>query len=83
MLEPGQHEAVRFRHDRIREAVLGGVHGQRRRALQLAMARRMASVPELFAVAAEQYLQVLEDIDDPRERRQVVSLLRRAPIRPR
>ena len=78
VLEPGQHEAVRFRHDRIREAVLNGVHGERRRVLHLAMARRLASVPELFAVAAEQYLPVVETVDDHRERRQVVSLLRRA-----
>jgi hypothetical protein len=38
----------------------------------------MASAPELFAVAAEHYLAVSDPIDDPRERRQVVSLLRRA-----
>ena len=43
----------RFRHDRIREAVLGRVDAERRRALQLAMARRMASVPGCSAVAAE------------------------------
>ena len=78
VLEPGRHEAVRFRHDRIREAVLGRVDAERRRSIQLAMARRIASVPELFAVAAEQYLPVVDTIDDPPERRQVVSLLRRA-----
>ena len=50
--EPGAHQAVRFRHDRIREAVLGGLDPRRRRTLQLAMARRLAGVPELFAVAA-------------------------------
>ena len=50
--EPGAHPAVRFRHDRIREAILGGLDPRRRRALQLAMARRLAAVPELFAVAA-------------------------------
>ena len=78
VLEPGRHDAVRFRHDRIREAVLGQVDAERRRALQLAMARRMASVPELFAVAAEHYLPVVDAIDDPRERRQVVELLLQA-----
>ena len=40
--EPGAHPAVRFRHDRIREAVLGGLEPERRRAVQLAMARRLA-----------------------------------------
>ena len=78
MAEPGAQEAVRFRHDRIREAILGGLDPQRRRALQLAMARRLAEVPELFAVAAEQYLPVVDAVDDPAERRRVVGLLRRA-----
>ncbi|HVI18374.1 MAG TPA: hypothetical protein VM712_08350, partial [Gaiellales bacterium] len=76
--EPGVQEAVRFRHDRIREAILRGLDPQRRRAMQLAMARRLAGVPELFAVAAAQYLPVVDAIDDATERRQVVGLLRRA-----
>ncbi len=76
--EPGAHPAVRFRHDRIREAVLGGLEPERRRALQLAMARRLAAVPELFAVAAEQYLPAVGAVGDAAERRQVVGLLRRA-----
>ncbi|HTQ92100.1 MAG TPA: GAF domain-containing protein, partial [Streptosporangiaceae bacterium] len=69
---------MRFRHDRTREVVLGGLDPQRRRALQLAMARRLAGVPELFAVAAEQYLPVVDAVDDPAERHQVAALLRRA-----
>ena len=76
--EPGAHPAVRFRHDRIREAVLGRLEPRRRRTVQLAMARRLAAVPELFAVAAEQYLPVADAVVDPAERRQVVGLLRRA-----
>jgi signal transduction histidine kinase len=76
--EPGAHPAVRFRHDRIREAVLGGLDPGRQRALQLAMARRLAAVPELFAAAAEQYLPVVGAVEDAAERRQVAGLLRRA-----
>ena len=76
--EPGAHPAVRFRHDRIREVILDGVDPGRQRTLRLAMARRLAGVPELFAVAAEQYLPVVGAVDDPAERRQVVGLLRRA-----
>jgi signal transduction histidine kinase len=76
--EPGLHQAVRFRHDRIREVILRGLDPQRRRTLQWAMARRLAAVPELFAVAAEQYLPVVDAVDDATERRQVVGLLRRA-----
>ncbi|HEX3304971.1 MAG TPA: AAA family ATPase, partial [Streptosporangiaceae bacterium] len=76
--EPAIREAVRFRHDRIREAILAGLDPLRRRSLQLAMARRLGEVPELFAVAAEQYLSVADAVDDPHERRVVVGLLRRA-----
>ncbi len=78
VIEPGFHEAVQFRHDRTREVVLGGLQPQQRGTLQLAMARRLAEVPELFAVAAEQYLPVIDVVDDAAERGCVVALLRRA-----
>ena len=78
VMEPGAHQAVRFRHDRIREVILGGLKPRRRRTLHLAMARRLAAAPELFAVAAEQYLPVIDAVDDPAEWRAVVGLLRRA-----
>jgi predicted ATPase/signal transduction histidine kinase len=77
-MEPGTNEAVRFRHDRIREVILDQVDPQRRRTLQLAMARRLAGRPELSAVAAEQYLPVAGAVADTAERRQVSELLRRA-----
>jgi predicted ATPase/signal transduction histidine kinase len=76
--EPGPRDAVRFRHDRIRDAALDGVEPGRRHALGLAMARRLAAVPELFAVAAEQYLPFADAVTDAAERRTVASLLRRA-----
>ncbi|MGI5247348.1 AAA family ATPase [Dactylosporangium sp. CA-139066] len=82
VVEPGVRQAVRFRHDRILEVVLGEVGPRRRCALQLAMARRLATVPELFAVAAEQYLPVVDAVRDAAERRQVVELLRRAAGQP-
>ena len=78
VMEPGAHEAVRFRHDRIREAILRELDPGRRCTLQLATARRLAGVPELYAVAAEQYLPVVDAIDNAGERRRVVGLLRRA-----
>jgi predicted ATPase len=78
VMEPGPHEAVRFRHDRIRETILAGLGTRPRRALQQAMARRLAEVPDLFAVAAEQYLPVIDTVTDPGERRHVVGLLQRA-----
>ncbi|HTJ34044.1 MAG TPA: AAA family ATPase [Dactylosporangium sp.] len=78
VVEPGVREAVRFRHDRIREAALQRMDPRRRRTLQLAMARRLAGVAEWFALAAEQYMAVIDSVDDAVERRQVVGLLRRA-----
>src|SRR5512140_870871 len=60
VMEPGAHQAVRFRHDQVREMILGGLNPPRRRTLQLAMARRLAAAPALFAVAAEQYLPVID-----------------------
>jgi signal transduction histidine kinase len=78
VMEPGAHHAVRFRHDRIREVTLGGLNPRRRHTVQLAMARRLAGVPDLFAVAAEQYLPVIDAVDDPAERRAAAGLLRRA-----
>ena len=78
VVEPGPHQAVRFRHDRTREVILGRLHPGPRHTLQLTMARRLAAVPELFAVAAEQYLPVVDAVRDDAERRRVVGLLRRA-----
>jgi predicted ATPase len=78
VMEPGAHQAVRFRLDRIREVIQGGLDPRHRRGLQLSMARRLAAVPESFAVAAEQYLPVIDTVQDAAERRQVVVLLRRA-----
>jgi signal transduction histidine kinase len=78
VVEPGVDDAMRFRHDRIREAVLGGLDPRRRRGLRLSLARRLAGVPEFFAVAAEQYLPVVDAVDDAAERARAVDLLRRA-----
>jgi signal transduction histidine kinase len=78
VMDPGAHEAVRFRHDRIRDAVLRELDPDRRGTLQLELARRLARVPELFAVAAEQYMPVVEAVEAADERRQVVELLARA-----
>jgi predicted ATPase len=78
VMEPGARQTVRFRHDRIRHAIMQGLGPRRRQTVQLAIARRLAGVPELFAVAAEQYLPVVVAVADEAERTQVVRLLRRA-----
>ena len=76
--EPGPHETVRFRHDRIRETILRHLDPPARQKLELGMARRLAATPELFAVAAQQYLPVLDTITDPDEQHTVTGLLRHA-----
>jgi predicted ATPase/signal transduction histidine kinase len=76
--ETGTQDGVRFGHDRIREAILAELDAQRRRSVHLALARRLAASPDLFAVAAEQYLPVIDAVTDAAERSQVVALLRRA-----
>jgi signal transduction histidine kinase len=76
--EPDVRAGVRFRHDQIRQVVADGLDPQRRGALQLAMARRLAADPEEFAAAAEQYLPVVGELEEPAERHRVVALLRRA-----
>jgi len=78
VVEPGAHQAVRFRHDRTREVILDRLDPGRRHTLQLTMARRLGAVPELFAAAAEQYLPVVDAVHDDAEQRRVVGLLRRA-----
>jgi signal transduction histidine kinase len=78
VMEAGAAAAVRFRHDRIREDLLSGLGPDRRAELHLAMARRLAAVPDLFAVAAEQYLPVADAVTEPAERRAAAALLRRA-----
>ncbi|MEX5709526.1 diguanylate cyclase [Parafrankia sp. FMc6] len=69
---------VRFNHDRTRETVLGGSPAEEQRARRLRLARRLADRPEFFAVAAEQYLHVVDMVRSTGERRGVVALFRRA-----
>ena len=76
--ETGAHDAVRFRHDRIREAIIAELGTERRRTVHLALARRLAVEPALFAVAAEQYLPVIDSVTGAGERSVAAALLSRA-----
>ena len=78
VVETGTLQAIRFRHDRLRETILEALDRGHRRSLHLEMARRLAHVRDCFAIAAEQYLPVADAVTDPAERRHVVDLLRRA-----
>lgn len=71
-------QAVRFHHDRLRDAVLNATDPDDLRALRLRLARQLASRPELFAEAADQYLPVVDVLTDPSERRHTATLLSKA-----
>lgn len=58
---------VRFRHDRIQEAVLSGQEPAARNDLRLDLARRLARHPEFAGIAAEQYLLVVDEVHDADE----------------
>jgi diguanylate cyclase (GGDEF)-like protein len=66
---------LRFRHDRLREVAYRRVQPP---ALHLKIARRLAKDAGTAAVAAEQYLQAVELVTDPAERRHVAELFQRA-----
>ncbi len=78
VVETGAHDAVRFRHDRIREAIVAELDAERQRSVHLALARRLAVEPALYAVAAEQYLPVIDSVTDAGERSVAAALLSRA-----
>jgi diguanylate cyclase (GGDEF)-like protein len=69
---------VRFHDDRVQQVIVSRMDREHRHALRLQIARRLAHRPELFAVAAEQYLPVVDGIRDPEERTRVASLLTKA-----
>jgi len=78
VLEPEGQTHARFHHDRTQEAVLGLLAPATLRARRLRLARRLAGRPELFAIAAAQYLPVVDAVHSAAERRLVVGVFRRA-----
>lgn len=74
----GAGETVRFQHDRVHQAAYDGLEPGRRTALHLAIARRLAVLPEHARKAAEQYLPVAGCLQDESEQRLAVGLLRDA-----
>nr|WP_084131659.1 diguanylate cyclase [Parafrankia colletiae] len=78
VLESDGRQSVRFRHDKAQESVLSGLTPQAERAMRLCLARALADRPELFAVAAAQYLLVVDAVHTPEERRLVAGLFRRS-----
>ncbi|WP_308301915.1 diguanylate cyclase domain-containing protein [Frankia sp. AgKG'84/4] len=78
VLEPDDHQSVRFHHDRTHEALLGALTAEQRHVRRLRVARRLARRPAYFAAAAEQYQHVTDAVLAPAERRVAAGLFRRA-----
>ena len=74
--EPGS--LLRFRHDRVQQAVFEAMPAERRRQLHLRLARRVMQLPALRHLAAEQYLPVVDAVTQDEERRDVARLFQRA-----
>ncbi|MBV1854733.1 diguanylate cyclase domain-containing protein [Catellatospora tritici] len=84
VLEPGDPaDVLRFRHDRVRQAILDSLPGPRLTQLRLELARRLSAQPSLADLAAQQYLHVAGRITDQTERRRAAALFARAAERSR
>ena len=78
--EQGEETLLRFRHDRVQQAVFEGLGAAQRKRRHLALARRLVALPELGHVAAEQYLPAIDAVTDEAERRHMVGLFQRAAL---
>ncbi len=67
-------DGVRFRHDRVQQAMLGAMSDSQRSGRQLAMARRLAAEPAFENDAAQQYLACMGMLDAPEEMRSAANL---------
>jgi diguanylate cyclase (GGDEF)-like protein len=77
----GAASLVRFRHDRVQQAAHGGVQGDDRGS-GLVLARRLLETDDLDA-AAQQYIEVVDLLEDPTEQGRVIELFRTVAARAR
>ncbi|MBC7599825.1 MAG: AAA family ATPase [Polaromonas sp.] len=70
----GAQDSLRFRHDRVQQAVLGAMDDSQRTQRQLAMARRLASQAPFEDDAAQQYMACLNLLDNTAERQRAAQL---------
>jgi predicted ATPase/signal transduction histidine kinase len=83
VIERGDAIAFRLRHDRVQQAIYGSMAPAIRTGMHLALARCLAASGEFGAVAAQQYLPAVDDIDDPDECRRVARLMQQLAVRVR
>jgi predicted ATPase/signal transduction histidine kinase len=67
-------DSVRFRHDRVQQAMLGAMDDAQRGRRQLAMARRLSRLPDFESEAAQQYLACVGMLDQPAEQLRATHL---------
>lgn len=73
-----EDRTIRFRHDRVQQAMFERMAGTPQSDMRLTLARRLGADPRFAPMAAQQYLYAVDRIDDPQERRMVAKLFRRA-----
>ena len=83
VLEQADDSALQLRHDRVQQAAYGVLSPERRTALHLSLARRLASHPEFIAAAALQYLPVADEVKEPQECHRAARLLHEAAAQAR
>ncbi|HVZ44820.1 MAG TPA: AAA family ATPase [Ramlibacter sp.] len=75
MNEPAQDApALRFRHDRVQQAVMAAMDHEHRARQQHAMARRLAAHPGFESEAAQQYLPCIGRLHDRAEQQRAARL---------
>ena len=79
--DPSGQPTAHFRHDRVQQAVLGGLERTRRMQHHLAMARRLAQPQALHRFAAQQYLGCVDALSEPQEVREVARLFHDTALR--
>ncbi len=74
VLEGAHRSSLRFRHDRVQQAVHAATTLEQLRARQLQLSRALADRQEWDGVAAEQYLAAAQDVSEPAERIRAAAL---------
>jgi signal transduction histidine kinase len=83
MIERGDEDELRMRHDRVQQAVHGSLAPARRRALHLELARRLSDTPEFARDAAQQYVHAVDEVHAPDECRRAARLLHTTALQTR
>lgn len=76
LIADGSGGATRFCHDRVQQAAFARLTPSARIQLRMELGRRLAKIPHRQVYAAEQYLPIVDAVEDPTERHQLIDLFR-------